>query len=112
MGFCDLYAFNLAMLAKQGWKMLENPTSLMAQTYKVRYFPNGDILNASIGSNPSYAWRSIHKSIGLFSKEQDGEWEIGRQSIYGMIVVANTDNSKSHFPKERFWRLPYGIGLN
>ena len=65
MGFCDLYAFNLAMLAKQGWRMLENSTSLMACMYKARYFPNGDILNASIGINPSYAWRSIHKSIEI-----------------------------------------------
>ena len=65
MGFCDLYAFNLAMMAKQEWRMLENPTSLMACMYKARYFPNGDILNASIGSNPSYAWRSIHKSIEI-----------------------------------------------
>ena len=65
MGFRDLYDFNLAMLAKQGWRMLENPASLMVRMYKVRYFPNGDILNASIGSNPSYAWRSIHKSIKI-----------------------------------------------
>ena len=65
MRFRDLYDFNLAMLAKQGWRMLENPASLMVRMYKVRYFPNGDILNASIGSNPSYAWRSIHKSIKI-----------------------------------------------
>ena len=55
MGFRDLYDFNLAMLAKQRWRMLENPASLMVRMYKVRYFPNGDILNASIGNNPSYA---------------------------------------------------------
>ena len=53
IGFRDLYAFNLAMLAKQGWRMLENPTSLMALMYKARYFPHGDIL--SISSNSSYA---------------------------------------------------------
>ena len=55
MGFRDLYDFNLAMLAKQGWRMLENPALLMVRMYKVRYFPNGNILNASIGNNPSYA---------------------------------------------------------
>ena len=75
MGFCDLYAFNLAMLAKQGWRMLENPTSLMARMYKARYFPNGDTLNASIGSNPSYAWRSIHKSIEII--QQGTRWRVG-----------------------------------
>ena len=75
MGFHDLYAFNLAMLAKQGWRMLENPTSLMALMYKARYFPNGDILNASIGSNPSYAWRSIHKSIEIL--QQGTRWRVG-----------------------------------
>ena len=75
MGFCDLYAFNLAMMAKQEWRMLENLTSLMACMYKARYFPNGDILNASIGNNPSYAWRSIHKSIEI--NQQGTRWRVG-----------------------------------
>ena len=75
IGFRDLYAFNLAMLAKQGWRMLENPTSLMALMYKARYFPNGDILNASISSNSSYAWRSIHKSIEIL--QQGTRWRVG-----------------------------------
>ncbi|XP_075633558.1 putative mitochondrial protein AtMg00310 [Castanea sativa] len=75
MGFRDLYAFNLAMLAKQGWRMLENPASLMACMYEARYFPNGDILNASIGSNLYYAWRSIHKSIEII--QPGTRWRVG-----------------------------------
>ena len=55
--------------------MLENPTSLMARMYKALYFPNGDILNASIGNNPSYAWRSIHKSIEII--QQGTRWRVG-----------------------------------
>ena len=63
MGLHDLQAFNLAMLAKQGWRMLFNPSSLMTRLYKAKYFPNGDILNASLGNQLSYALKSIHKSL-------------------------------------------------
>lgn len=31
MGFRDLHAFNLAMLAKQSWRLINNPESLCAQ---------------------------------------------------------------------------------
>ena len=56
MGFRDLQAFNLAMLAKQGWRILTNPYSLVAWVYKARYFPCDDILNSKKGYSPSYAW--------------------------------------------------------
>ena len=52
MGFRDLQAFNLAMLAKQGWRMMSHPSSSMARLYKARYFPNNDVLSANLGSNP------------------------------------------------------------
>lgn len=55
MGFRNLQAFNLALLAKQGWRILTNPTSLVAKVYKAKYFPFEDVLNSRIGSNPSYA---------------------------------------------------------
>ena len=75
MGFRDLQAFNLAMLAKQGWRLHEEPSSLMARLYKAKYFPNCDVLSTNLGSNPSYAWRSIHKSFKVL--KQGTRWKVG-----------------------------------
>lgn len=38
MGFCTLREFNLAMLAKQGWKILQNDEILLSICLKGRYF--------------------------------------------------------------------------
>jgi hypothetical protein len=59
MGFKDLTAFNLAMLAKQGWKFLSEPHSLVTCIFKTRYFPYTSFLNTKVGHNQSYVWRSI-----------------------------------------------------
>ena len=75
MGFRNLQAFNFALLAKQGWRILINPTSLVARVYKAKYFPFEDVLHSRIGSNPSYAWRSIHNSLRVL---KDGtRWRLG-----------------------------------
>ena len=68
MGFRNLQAFNLALLAKQGWQILSNPNPLMGKVYKAKYFPYDDILNAKLGSNLSYAWRSIFNSLEVIRK--------------------------------------------
>ena len=39
-GFRKLHEFNVAMLGKQGWRLLSEPTSLMARIFKARYYPN------------------------------------------------------------------------
>ena len=74
MGFRDIQAFNLFMLAKQGLRMLSNPSSLMAHLNKAKYYPNGDVLNASLGNRPSYAWKSIHKSLEVI--KQGTRWRL------------------------------------
>jgi hypothetical protein len=62
MGFRDPRAFNLTMIAKQGWNILTKPHSLVARIYKARYFPNFSFFDAKIGHNPSYAWRGVWKA--------------------------------------------------
>lgn len=75
MGFRRMHEMNLALLGKQAWRLLTMPHSLMARVYKARYFPKTSYFDASLGSNPSYIWRSLmevqtisregcHKCIG------------------------------------------------
>ncbi|XP_019165689.1 PREDICTED: uncharacterized protein LOC109161653 [Ipomoea nil] len=59
LGFKDLRNFNLAMLGKQAWRFLTNPGSLAARIYKARYFPKTSFVDAVVGNNPSFCWRSI-----------------------------------------------------
>lgn len=74
-GFRNFQAFNLAMLAKQGWRLLPNPDSLYAKVYKAKYYSNGDVLNAKLGSNPSYALRSIYKALEVIRRGT--QWRVG-----------------------------------
>ncbi|XP_019177676.1 PREDICTED: uncharacterized protein LOC109172888 [Ipomoea nil] len=65
MGFKRLHDFNLALLGKQGLRMLTCPGSLVARIFKARYFPNTTFFEATLGGNPSYVWRSIMASQDL-----------------------------------------------
>jgi hypothetical protein len=39
LGFRNLHLFNMAMVAKQGWKFIMQPDTLVSKIYKARYFP-------------------------------------------------------------------------
>ena len=83
IGFKQLHHFNVAMLGKQGWRLLSQPDSLVARILKSRYHPLTSFGKATVGSNPSYAWRSImaaHHVITQGSRIQIGN---GLQTTIG-----------------------------
>ncbi|CAL1410227.1 unnamed protein product [Linum trigynum] len=75
MGFRRFEQFNQALLAKVGWRILNEPQSLLAQVYKGKYFPNGSFLQATGRSRPSWGWQSILYGRQLL--EAGVRWQIG-----------------------------------
>ncbi|KAK1650817.1 hypothetical protein QYE76_068622 [Lolium multiflorum] len=75
LGFRDLHIFNMAMLARQGWRLLLNPDSLCAKVLCARYFPNGNILDAVPAPGISYTWRSILRGVALL--KEGLIWRVG-----------------------------------
>jgi len=57
------------------WRIIQQPESLVAQVLRDKYFPNSTFLQASLGRNPSYAWRSIFKAKAIIEKGM--LWRVG-----------------------------------
>lgn len=68
LSFRDIRSFNLALLAKQSWRLLQFPDSLMSKVFKAKYFPHSKYLEATLGSRPSATWRGILKARTFFAK--------------------------------------------
>jgi hypothetical protein len=78
MGFRDIELFNLALLARQAWRLLQDPTSLSARILKSVYYPEVDLLSAELGSHPSQVWRAILEGretlqLGLIRRIGEGQ---------------------------------------
>jgi hypothetical protein len=67
LGFRDFVIFNQALIAKQGWGLLQNPSSLTAKIFKHKYHPSSSFMEASLGFRVLFAWRSIFQAKDLLS---------------------------------------------
>lgn len=74
LGYRDLHLFNLAMLARQAWRIIKFPESC-ARLLRARYWPNGDLMGAGEGPGISYTWRSLLR--GLRALENGIIWRVG-----------------------------------
>ncbi|XP_024178242.1 uncharacterized protein LOC112184205 [Rosa chinensis] len=86
LGFRSLTEFNRAMLAKQAWRILTNPSSLIARIYKAKYYLETSFWEAIAHGSPSYSWRSIFSTLELL--QECCCWQVGD----GKDIRIFTDN--------------------
>ncbi|KAL0281707.1 UNVERIFIED_CONTAM: putative mitochondrial protein [Sesamum radiatum] len=75
LGLRKLYAFNRAMLAKQLWRMIDNPNSLISRIWKQRYYPSTNWQSVTVSVGCSFTWRSVLASRDVISTGM--RWKIG-----------------------------------
>ncbi|KAK0591707.1 hypothetical protein LWI29_006682 [Acer saccharum] len=75
LGFRDLETFNRALLAKQCWRIIENPDSLAGKVLKNCYFPDSSFLEANPKSKGSLIWQGLLWGRGII--DIGSRWRIG-----------------------------------
>lgn len=59
LGFRDIHGFNLALLGKQCWSLINRPNTLVARFLKAMYYPNCHLLQAGRTGGASFTWSRI-----------------------------------------------------
>jgi hypothetical protein len=110
MGFRDIDHFNLSLLARQAWRILQNPETLSAKILKAVYYPDNDFLESQVGSHPSKIWRAIvdGKEVlrqGLIRRNGTGE-----KLTHGMTTGYREIQCSDHcFARKLSHRVQYQI---
>lgn len=69
LGFRQLAKFNMALLAKQGWRLMCNPNSLVSCVLKAKYCANTYFMSSRLRGQPSVIWRSICSAKAFLFKD-------------------------------------------
>lgn len=96
MGFRNIQGFTLAMLGKQGWKLLFIPDALVSRFFKAKYYLRGVFMDDVLGQNPSYSWSSIWSYRTILS--EGIKWRIGsghHVHVFNQPWLRNSSNTLS-----------------
>ncbi|CAN1164903.1 Uncharacterized mitochondrial protein AtMg00310 [Linum perenne] len=75
LDFKDFILFNQALLAKQCWRILQNPELLISRVLRAKYFDGKTILQAQSGARPSHGFQSLLHGLDLLRTGL--RWQIG-----------------------------------
>ena len=105
MGFRDIRSFNLAMLAKQGWRLMQETNLLLYGCFKAKYFPRCNFLEAGETPNSSYVWRSIMAAQEILRRGSC--WRVGDGSVIPVTqdkwIPNHPTNMVIHPPQDNEW---------
>lgn len=77
LGYRELDCFNMAMLAKQCWRLLKHPDSLAARVMRDKYYSGVDFMGSNL---------EVYGMLNLcWRKELCGGWGMERRLKYGKI---------------------------
>jgi hypothetical protein len=109
MGFQDLALFNKVLLAKQIWRLLEDPSSLVARIMQAKYHPQCLVMEAPLGRKPYFAWRSISSAQSMIKNKLVLRVCNGRDiKIWGGINGFQSQQLMQFKLQGEFWRNKQG----
>lgn len=77
LGLKDIEDFNMALLAKQVWRLITKPNILMSKVVKAKYFSDSKIFKETTKTRDSWMWRSWNEAKTLL---KDGScWKVGNE---------------------------------
>ncbi|KAL0416249.1 UNVERIFIED_CONTAM: hypothetical protein Slati_3456800 [Sesamum latifolium] len=65
LGFRRLKEHNVALLAKQAWRISLNPGNMLHNVIGDKYFPESTFMEARLSARPSFTWRSVWSARDL-----------------------------------------------
>lgn len=93
------------MLVKQGWRLLQDKSSLLYSCFKAKYFPRCDFLDATNCLNSSYVWKSLIAAQPILKK--GCFWRVGNGVSILVLKdcwLPNHPTKKILFqPEEEIW---------
>ena len=95
-----MHCFNLALLAKQSWHLIDNPDSVCAIILRAKYFPEGDLMNAILKKGSSFTWQSIMAGVDSLRNGYIWRVENGKNiDIWGDAWIPDSANRKIITPR-------------
>lgn len=105
LGFREIHFFNMAMVAKQYWRILTHPHSFLSIILKAKYFTHTHLDFAQVGYNPSFTWRSL---MGVKHLVNHGRaWRVGDGKAIDVRRANWIDTSNPKLPT-----ITYNIAPN
>lgn len=104
LGFKDVTMFNDALLGKLGWRILKNPSGLLARCLLGKYCQKDSFLKCEAPQNASHGWKSVLIGRDLLKKQLG--WMVGTGESINVWEDAWLSHSEQMRP---FGPVPEGM---